>query len=734
MTFLAPMMLVGAAAVAVPVALHFFYRARYKPLPWAPMKFLKEAIEQTSRRLKFQEWILLALRCLAIILLAVAIARPGWTTATVAGRGEAIDAVFVFDTSMSMGADDGEGKTRLDRAKAAALDVLRTLPPNSSIQVYACADRVTFLGPMQRFNTDQAAQLIPNIEPTSLPSDLLPGLSEALSAAESGTSPAKEIYVFTDMQKEAFERQQGAVKAKCEEIKDRANLVFVRCGNSQRKVPNVAVADVTWISDIPHTRTRVPFVITLKNTGAEPVKGLKVALEIDGKAVEKDAAQVDQIDPGATNTVTLTGGLDTPGVRVVGVAITGDSLPGDNVLYKTILVRDKVRVLLVDGTPKPENPTGAGDHFVKTALNPGRVKDYYIETESVSATEASVKDLDGKDIVYLLNAPIRGPDPVVGMSAEFLSELTRFVKAGGGLVVAGGDLVNPDEYNKRLGSGGAGLLPFDIAGIRSTTETAPFYPAAEKVEETSFLGQFRKQPFADALQRVALFSMLDLKEPGPGRVLVRTTDNKPYIASRAVEAGEVIQIAGALDETWGNFSSDPGSYHVPLAVFTVTHLTGRKVAGGTATAGNPLVWFPEPDAGTAFELVKPAEKRGDKLRPRTKLEAADPNVEPRRSVTTADTAVAGVYHIVPLGKGDESGPVFTVNPDLRESANMAVAREEDVEGWLGFKPGIVHAGADTEAAVTSLRTQSEWTEYVLIFLLVLLVAEAAWAWVCGRAW
>ena len=65
MTFLAPIMFAGAAAVSIPIALHFFYRARYRPLPWAPMKFLKEAVEQTSRRVKFQEWILLALRCLA---------------------------------------------------------------------------------------------------------------------------------------------------------------------------------------------------------------------------------------------------------------------------------------------------------------------------------------------------------------------------------------------------------------------------------------------------------------------------------------------------------------------------------------------------------------------------------------------------------------------------------------------------------------------------------------------
>ena len=111
MTFLNPWMLAGAAAVGIPIALHFFYKARYQRLPWAAMDFLREAIEQTSRRLKFQELILLALRCLVILLLALALARPGRDTAG-GGRGEAVDAVLVIDTSYSMGASDGDNKTR----------------------------------------------------------------------------------------------------------------------------------------------------------------------------------------------------------------------------------------------------------------------------------------------------------------------------------------------------------------------------------------------------------------------------------------------------------------------------------------------------------------------------------------------------------------------------------------------------------------------------------------------
>jgi hypothetical protein len=733
MTFLAPMMLIGAAAVAIPLALHFFYRARYKPLPWAPMKFLKEAIEQTSRRLKFQEWILLALRCLAIILLAIAIARPGLKTATVAGRGDAIDAVLVFDTSYSMGASGG-AKTHLQSAKDAAIGILNGLPANSSVQIYACSDRATFVGPMQRFNLDQARQLIPGIELTSLSSDLLPGLTEALNGAKTGTAPAKEIYVFTDLQKEAFDRQQGAVKAKCEEIKAIANLVFVRCGTPESKVANIALQDVAWISEtLPHTKTRVPFKITLKNTGSEIVKGPKVQLEIDGKAVEKDAVQLDQIDGGQTSTVMLTGSLDAPGLRVIGVEVTGDQLPGDNVLYKTILVRDKVRVLLVDGTPNPNNPTEAGDHWVKTALNPPRAVDYYVESESVAASEASPRDLDNKEIVYLLNAPVRGSDPLVGLSPDFVKKLTEFVKNGGGLVIGCGDLVNSDAYNKSLGSAGAGLLPFDLKEVLTTTETSPYHPGADTVDKASFLEKFASGSYAEALQAIAIYRMFGLVDAGPGaRVLVKA-DGKPYITSKVVGAGEVILVTGSLDDRWGSFSSDPGSFHVPFANFILRNLTSRKVSGGTSIAGNPIVWLAPPDAGDAFELVMPP-KAGEKVRPRMKLDVSEPNNEGKRTVTATETSRAGIYHIVPQGKGDESGPVFAVNPDLRESDKMAIARDEDIENLLGFRPSIVQAGAGTAGSVEQLRTRSEWTEWVLVMLLVLLVVEAIWAWTCGRAW
>src|SRR5437870_7250558 len=96
MSFLAPYMLWGTLAVGVPIALHFFFRSRYRVVPWAAMKFLLQSIEQTSRRLKFQEILLLILRCTILALLALALAQLRFSRVTASGK-QAVDAVFVFD-------------------------------------------------------------------------------------------------------------------------------------------------------------------------------------------------------------------------------------------------------------------------------------------------------------------------------------------------------------------------------------------------------------------------------------------------------------------------------------------------------------------------------------------------------------------------------------------------------------------------------------------------------------
>src|ERR1700738_1542295 len=102
----------GLAAAAIPIALHFFFRSRYRRVPWAAMKFLLTSIEQTSRRLKFQEMLLLLARVALLLLLALALSRP-FSLGGKGSAGDAVDAVFLIVISYSMDARDGP-VTRLE--------------------------------------------------------------------------------------------------------------------------------------------------------------------------------------------------------------------------------------------------------------------------------------------------------------------------------------------------------------------------------------------------------------------------------------------------------------------------------------------------------------------------------------------------------------------------------------------------------------------------------------------
>ncbi|MCP6423293.1 hypothetical protein NL463_28700, partial [Klebsiella pneumoniae] len=86
-----------------------------------------------------------------------------------------------------------------------------------------------------------------------------------------------------------------------------------------------------------------------------------------------------------------------------------------------------------------------------------------------------------------------------------------------------------------------------------------------------FLARFKQEPFstvtADAdLLKVTGFANAD--KPGAGRVVMRLTDGKPWLAAKVVGEGEVIFAGTALDETWGNWPAKAGSF-VSFVQFTL---------------------------------------------------------------------------------------------------------------------------------------------------------------------
>ena len=82
MAFLAPLLLLGLAALAVPVLIHLTHRERGQVISFPSLMFLERVPYRSMRRQKIRNWPLFLLRCAAVILLILAFARPFFTDTT----------------------------------------------------------------------------------------------------------------------------------------------------------------------------------------------------------------------------------------------------------------------------------------------------------------------------------------------------------------------------------------------------------------------------------------------------------------------------------------------------------------------------------------------------------------------------------------------------------------------------------------------------------------------------
>lgn len=819
MAFLAPYLLWGTLAASIPVALHLFFRSRYRTVPWAAMKFLLTSVEQTSRRLRFQELLLLMLRILVLVVLALALARPVlssfremallglfvflqafaiarlatsgrprasgklaefgateagglallgllWlispTQGALGGRGDAVDAVFMFDTSMSMGARDGN-KTRLEHARVEALRILDQLPPHSTVQIVTCAGGTQALaGPRSPTNRDEARDIISNLDMTELGTDLSPGVTRAAEIVARGQSPNKELYVFSDMQKQGWEKNASALKEQLAGVKDRASIVLVRCGKTA--VKNVAVVGITPQTGVPRPGSRASFAVIVRNTGKDPVENLTVTLAVDGNEKDRESQALPYIAPGETKTVPLQAKLDKAGLHVLTARVAPDDLDGDNRLDRVIQVRDNVNILVVDGNYNEREPEQSSSYRLAHALLPARDADvgsFYFQPRVVRARLASPALLAKADLCILTDVALE-PRPgkaVDVLPADFAAALGPFVRQGHGLVIFAGNNVVPEAYNRVLGKT-ADLLPLPLARVVKTHPREPLFFNRDSFNRPAF-EVFREDKRYEVFSAVGAWQMIELqtptakldesgKEQPQQGVLVRYSNGQPAVVTRTVDAGEVVfvttaahshRVSGADGKKgfweWTIWPDLP--VFVPFVHTLINSLMHSQSEVYNVTAGEVLHWYPSEKTTRSYTLVHPDGKVARLGQPEKKGK--------RLEVTADDLPRAGVYHLVahvPQAEAEppevqspsvkDRGIPIAAAPDFAETADLSTFDDAEIDSQLGFAP--IHLVADSGAETLSAadRLNREWTSWLLIGILALLACEALMAWICGRAW
>jgi hypothetical protein len=540
--FLSPLFLLGAAAAAIPILLHLLKRHPEARVRFSAVKLLQQVPVEHVRRRHLRELLLLALRIAALILLAVAFARPFVASADPAG-GPGVT-VVALDTSLSMAAPG-----QFERARELAHEAVRGARASELVAVvtFDASARVSQPPTLDRALADAVIrEARPLFGATRYRAPLAAALD--LIGERRGT-----IVVVSDLQ------QNGWATTDAVTLPDR---VAVEVRDTGEAPPNLAVTAVR----IEGSR----LVATVRNAGPSP-REARVRRAIEGGQKEPGRAR-GAAAPGAEATVLVGPGgvaevvFDVRGGRWAAVEVDDpDGIEGDNVRYIVTENEARPQILVVSAS----GDLAREGFYVQQALT------------AASGTLARIFDVEGVRAAQLSawdRPRLERFQSVVLLSTRGLERRARllmadYIRNGGGVLVAAGQGIDGDVLSESLGDADATVVLPPPAPSPPSTTLAPA-DARHPV-----FAPFRASSTSLGLVRFRRAATIHARGCD---VLARFTTGAVAIADCPSGAGRVVILASDLDNDWNDFP-----LHATFVPFV--HGIARYLGAGRVRSADYLV-------------------------------------------------------------------------------------------------------------------------------------------------
>ena len=773
----------GLAAVSLPIIIHLLNRRRFKIRDWAAMKFLLDSIRKNRRRLRIEEMILLAIRCLAVGLLGMAIGRfTGCDTINKATSGIMPQAqqnvVFIVDDTVSMGQQLGAG-TLFKESQAEVsrqVDQLRN------------GDRVACLLVSQPKEASHTLEVLSDKESfkTQLASlacsDMRGRLEETLSQAHDLLAkidgPDKKVVILSDFRAIDLQpaERQAAMRTQYDNLrKDKIQIVALDYGRACKV--NLSVKDLSLVDKLVLAGERAKVAITIQNFGDKDVRNFEVGLSLNsmvgGQMTERalDSLKVDEIKAGDWRRIEFEVKVLEPGAAILTARLPGadadgsiDELRGDDKASLAMDARSMMRVLVVDGLPPTGTDVTQGEAYILSrVIDPNQDGGHGVRAQ-VEPKDV-IKDLhfDDYDLVIMMNVDSMPIEQVTRLDKDGKShtepgcpkvdELKTFVRNGGGLVIFTGEKVDPAFWNKYLYEAGSGLTPFAIGDVVTVGKAGTPYektlyfrldPSTIEVDPLLEVFQGDGKGFCDVIQFLSFNKALETPptvtsaDAKPPRVLVRFNDNQgtsaslgsPAIVSRQFGLGSVLCFFTAgtsrpqpRGQEWNNWPKAPmDTYN--LVMLDMLPAYGRPQPKMTDLVGRDFEFqLPGMIQQAAATIQPPKDKFADviSINADSDDKSADGQATQSRLVCK-DTRWAGDYEMeVDLG-GTKVKKFFTRMVDYNEG-NLQPGGKSGLEIAFGGKDFVYVAKSSEEAADKIGDYGKEYWLWVMAAVLMLLAAE-----------
>lgn len=693
MSFLNPLLLIGALGIALPILAHLLNRFQVQSTDWAAMRFLNSSVRVRSRQIKLRDLLLLILRCLALLLLVFALARPAWKSASWLPGERRAGVVIAIDSSFSM-QQGVEGSTRFDKALK-SLEVIRDqmAPGDPVTLVLLGGDHRVVLRNMayDRVRFDKALNDL-KAGPGTLDLGNAPKrIAELVADME---APQKEVYLITDGQASDWKQPSSQLREALADMGTKAEVFVLPVPG---EAANLAVTDLELVSGVLRKGTTARYRATVRNCGTAPVSNISVQCRVDD--VEIDRKMIPLIQAGASESVSLFVPFHNAGATRITAEITGDELSADNVRRSVAVVRDRVSVLCVDGS------SGDAGRLVVAALlaraDGVQGEDYVVR--SIPWLSFPAEDLNKVDVIVIADVP--------EITEQQATQLDQFVRKGNGLIWFAGDNVKVNAWNDRAASVKNPILPSILKGrIDTSDELGGGKPLDANMPDHPICEPLRSLP-EDLFSETRFLRLLKV-DPTPNSftILQLAGSGAPVLLEQSLGRGQVFQFTTTAESTWNNMALTPVFPMVMQQI--VTYLSGREFER-PRTVGDSLTltYVEQPDASDAVFDTPSGETITVPVRELGGQYAALLESAPEDGYYMAHVSVQA------------PGLPIAVNVDPSES-NIACLAEPELRQNLEAL-GLTVIASDTElaAAIESSRTGRSAWRFFMISALVFLLLE-----------
>lgn len=666
LSFLVPAFLAGLLALGIPIFIHLSRRQAREPVQFPSLMFLRNIPQQTEERRQIHRWPLLLLRCLAILLLVLAFARPFLNREEAQAAAPTVGArelVVLVDRSYSMGVGD-----RWERAVEAGLDAINGMSggDRGTLIFFDSGAEATTESTLDRGVLRGALQAS---EPGLGTTRYAPGLRYAARLLSASPLPRHELVMISDFQAAGWEADEGEMSS----IRLPAGTVVTPISVADVDADyNVTVSDARLERGTVADRERVNITARLTSTGTAPAT-VPVSLQIDGRNVETTTASFGETNSTVVTFSPLT--LPTTGSTRGTIRIGDDALAADNQLNFVVGADQRMGVLIVEGGSGNDGSSLYLGRALAIGDNPG------FRTETRRPGQLDGFDLASTPVVILHQTGI--PAGTAG------DRLRRHVEQGGGLIMLLGD-------NQ----------------VGQWTDVLPSIPAAKSISSGTTIGFIDTghpvfEVFAGARSGDFSSSRIYQYRPLPAgsfpRVLARYGDGGTALAEKPVGAGRLLVWTSVFERGWNDLAVQP--IFLPFLHQLVKYAAGYKSPASWMTIGQPFDPASLGPAAEAFDLA---------LTPSGQRVQLDNEARIRFDET-------GFYEL--RNSRDDDVMTFAVNVDPLEAEPTTFDPEELRLALMAATAGASASGGDMELTIAERERQQNGWWYLVVLAFAMLVAE-----------